>query len=55
VGLAEFVGAFTLIFHRPAQALPRVADIVAVALANGLRDRIMVSNLATSLVALHGR
>ena len=44
-GVAEFVGAFTLIFIGGGAGIVSGGDIVAVALANGLAIGIMVSNL----------
>jgi MIP family channel proteins len=44
-GVAEFVGAFTLIFIGGGAGIISGQDIVAVALANGLAIAIMVSNL----------
>ena len=44
-GVAEFVGAFTLIFIGGGAGVVSGHDIVAVALANGLAIGIMVSNL----------
>ena len=44
-GLAEFVGAFTLIFIGGGAGIISHSDIVAVALANGLAIGIMVTNL----------
>ncbi|MGZ4319765.1 MAG: aquaporin [Gaiellaceae bacterium] len=44
-GVAEFVGAFTLIFIGGGAGIISGHDIVAVALANGLAIGIMVSNL----------
>jgi aquaporin TIP len=44
-GVAEFVGAFTLIFIGGGAGIVSGGDIVAVALANGLAIAIMVSNL----------
>ena len=44
-GVAEFVGAFTLIFIGGGAGIVSHSDIVAVALANGLAIGIMVSNL----------
>ena len=44
-GVAEFVGAFTLIFIGGGAGIASGNDIVAVALANGLAIAIMVSNL----------
>ena len=44
-GVAEFVGAFTLIFIGGGAGIVTGHDIVAVALANGLAIGIMVSNL----------
>jgi aquaporin TIP len=44
-GVAEFVGAFTLIFIGGGAGIVSGNDIVAVALANGLAIGIMVSNL----------
>jgi aquaporin Z len=44
-GVAEFVGAFTLIFVGGGGGIVSGHDIVAVALANGLAIGIMVSNL----------
>ena len=45
-GVAEFVGAFTLIFVGGAAAITIGAgDMVAIALANGLAIGIMVTNL----------
>jgi MIP family channel proteins len=44
-GLAEFVGAFTLIFIGGGAGIVSHSDIVAVALANGLAIGIMVTNL----------
>jgi aquaporin Z len=44
-GVAEFVGAFTLIFIGGGAGIVTGQDIVAVALANGLAIGIMVSNL----------
>jgi aquaporin TIP len=44
-GVAEFVGAFTLIFVGGGGGIVSGHDIVAVALANGLAIAIMVSNL----------
>ena len=44
-GVAEFVGAFTLIFIGGGAGVVSGQDIVAVALANGLAIGIMVSNL----------
>ena len=44
-GVAEFVGAFTLIFIGGGAGIVSGQDIVAVALANGLAIGIMVSNL----------
>src|SRR5580765_2135232 len=43
--VAEFVGAFTLIFIGGGAGIVSGHDIVAVALANGLAIGIMVSNL----------
>ena len=43
--VAEFVGAFTLIFIGGGAGIVSGQDIVAVALANGLAIGIMVSNL----------
>jgi MIP family channel proteins len=43
--VAEFVGAFTLIFIGGGAGIVSGSDIVAVALANGLAIGIMVSNL----------
>ena len=44
-GVAEFVGAFTLIFIGGGAGIVSGQDIVAVALANGLAIGIMVTNL----------
>jgi aquaporin Z len=44
-GVAEFVGAFTLIFIGGGAGIVSHSDIVAIALANGLAIGIMVSNL----------
>jgi MIP family channel proteins len=44
-GIAELVGAFTLIFIGGGAGIASGSDIVAVALANGLAIGIMVSNL----------
>ncbi|HYZ75776.1 MAG TPA: aquaporin [Gaiellaceae bacterium] len=44
-GVAEFVGAFTLIFVGGGAGIVSGGDIVAVALANGLAIGIMVTNL----------
>src|SRR5436853_3494922 len=44
-GVAELVGAFTLIFIGGGAGIASGHDIVAVALANGLAIGIMVSNL----------
>jgi aquaporin TIP len=44
-GVAEFVGAFTLIFIGGGAGIVSNGDIVAIALANGLAIGIMVSNL----------
>src|SRR5215212_9263996 len=44
-GVAEFVGAFTLIFIGGGAGIVSGNDIVAVALANGLAIGVMVSNL----------
>src|SRR5438046_8100632 len=44
-GVAEFIGAFTLIFIGGGAGIVSGSDIVAVALANGLAIGIMVSNL----------
>jgi aquaporin Z len=44
-GVAEFVGAFTLIFIGGGAGIVAGNDIVAVALANGLAIGIMVTNL----------
>jgi aquaporin TIP len=44
-GVAEFVGAFTLIFIGGGAGIVSGGDIVAVGLANGLAIGIMVSNL----------
>jgi aquaporin TIP len=44
-GIAEMVGAFTLIFIGGGAGIASGSDIVAVALANGLAIGIMVSNL----------
>jgi aquaporin Z len=44
-GVAEFIGAFTLIFIGGGAGIVAGQDIVAVALANGLAIGIMVSNL----------
>src|SRR5256886_17354807 len=44
-GVAEFVGAFTLIFIGGGAGIVSGHDIVAVALANGLAIGIMVTNL----------
>jgi aquaporin Z len=44
-GVAEFIGAFTLIFIGGGAGIVSGNDIVAVALANGLAIGIMVSNL----------
>ena len=44
--VAEFIGAFTLIFIGGGAGIVSGNDIVAVALANGLAIGIMVSNLA---------
>ena len=44
-GLAEFVGAFTLIFIGGGAGIVSNSDIVAIALANGLAIGIMVTNL----------
>jgi aquaporin TIP len=44
-GVAEFVGAFTLIFIGGGAGIVSGGDIVAVALANGLAIGIMVTNL----------
>ena len=44
-GVAEFVGAFTLIFIGGGAGIVSGQDIVAVALANGLAIGIMVSNV----------
>src|ERR1700749_986721 len=44
-GVAEFIGAFTLIFIGGGAGIVSGQDIVAVALANGLAIGIMVSNL----------
>jgi len=44
-GVAEFVGAFTLIFIGGGAGIASGNDIVAVALANGLAIGIMVTNL----------
>src|SRR3954469_8371025 len=43
--VAEFVGAFTLIFIGGGAGIVSGSNIVAVALANGLAIAIMVSNL----------
>ena len=43
--VAEFVGAFTLIFIGGGAGIVSQQDIVAIALANGLAIGIMVSNL----------
>src|SRR5436190_9322412 len=43
--IAEFVGAFTLIFIGGGAGIVSGSDIVAVALANGLAIGIMVTNL----------
>lgn len=45
-GVAEFIGAFTLIFIGGGAGIVSGNDIVAVALANGLAIGIMVTNLA---------
>jgi aquaporin TIP len=45
VGVAEFVGTFTLIFLGGGAGIVSGQDLVAVALANGLAIGIMVSNL----------
>jgi aquaporin Z len=44
-GVAEFVGAFTLIFIGGGAGIVSGSDIVAVALANGLAIGIMVTNV----------
>jgi aquaporin TIP len=44
-GVAEYVGAFTLIFIGGGAGIVSHSDIVAVALANGLAIGLMVSNL----------
>src|SRR5207253_3535144 len=44
-GVAEFVGAFTLIFIGGGAGIVSGNDIVAVALANGLAIGIMVTNV----------
>lgn len=44
-GVAEFIGAFTLIFIGGGAGIVSGSDIVAVGLANGLAIGIMVSNL----------
>jgi aquaporin TIP len=44
-GVAEFVGAFTLIFIGGGAGIISHSDIVAIGLANGLAIGIMVSNL----------
>src|SRR5437764_2384156 len=44
-GVAEFIGAFTLIFIGGGAGVISHSDIVAIALANGLAIGIMVSNL----------
>jgi aquaporin Z len=44
-GVAEFVGAFTLIFIGGGAGIVSNSDIVAIALANGLAIGIMVTNL----------
>ena len=44
-GVAEFVGAFTLIFIGGGAGIVSHGDIVAIALANGLAIAVMVSNL----------
>ena len=44
-GVAEFVGAFTLIFIGGGAGIISHSDIVAIALANGLAIGIMVTNL----------
>jgi aquaporin Z len=44
-GVAEFVGAFTLIFIGGGAGIVSGGDLVAIALANGLAIGIMVSNL----------
>jgi aquaporin Z len=44
-GVAELIGAFTLIFIGGGAGIAAGSDIVAVALANGLAIGIMVSNL----------
>src|SRR5437868_6741837 len=44
-GVAEFVGAFTLIFVGGAAGIVSGDDLVAVGLANGLAIGIMVTNL----------
>ena len=44
-GVAEFVGAFTLIFIGGGAGIVSHSDIVAIALANGLAIGIMVTNL----------
>jgi glycerol uptake facilitator-like aquaporin len=44
-GVAEFVGAFTLVFIGGGAGIVSGGDVVAVALANGLAIGIMVTNL----------
>src|SRR5881394_1281105 len=44
-GVAEFIGAFTLIFIGGGAGIVSGSDLVAVALANGLAIGIMVTNL----------
>src|SRR5438309_8429992 len=44
-GIAEFIGAFTLVFIGGGAGIVAGGDLVAVALANGLAIGIMVTNL----------
>src|SRR5438132_2587839 len=43
-GIAEFIGAFTLVFIGGGAGIVAGGDLVAVALANGLAIGLMVSN-----------